>query len=347
MTAPNPVMPSQTQLSDSDVLMLRARDVKGYLADREMELIEIARAAYAAHETGAGVSPQSVFLRFPDAPRNRIIAKPSYLGGERRVAGLKWVSSFPGNVARGMERSSAVVMLNSADTGRVISIVEGSIINFKRTAASAALAALLLCAPRDGRSTGIIGCGPINFEVVRFLLASFPEARDFHLYDLDRDRAKGFALKCRDGRLDASIRIANDVEEVLRDNSLISIATTAMEPHISSLGECLPGTLILHISLRDIFAEAILNCDNVVDDADHVCSAQTSIHLAEQKVCNRDFIRCSLGEVLLGKARPRQDPDGVTVFSPFGLAVLDLAVAKFVYDLALLDGRGTVIDSFQ
>ena len=331
-------------MRDGDIAILRGADVRAVLAGRELELIQAVRIAYETHGDGDSSLPHSTFLPFPGQPRDRIIALPAYLGGACRIAGVKWVSSFPDNLHLGVDRASAVVILNSPQTGRPEAVLEGSVISAKRTAASAALAAqCLLSGSKVGR-IGMIGCGLINFEIARFLLAVFPEAETFVLFDKDEARAKQFAnKKIFDG---GGVEIAKDVKAVLRNCPLISIATTALTPHIGELRECPRGSAILHISLRDLTPEVILSCDNVVDDIDHVCRAQTSVHLAEQLVGHRKFIRCTLADILRGRALARNGSEAFSVFSPFGLGVLDLAVGKLVRDLALQQGLETVIGSF-
>ena len=331
-------------MRDGDIAILRGSEVRAVLAGRELELIQAVRIAYQTHGDGDSSLPHSTFLPFPGQPRDRIIALPAYLGGACRIAGVKWVSSFPDNLHLGVDRASAVVILNSPQTGRPEAVLEGSVISAKRTAASAALAAqCLLSGSKVGR-VGLIGCGLINFEIARFLLAVFPEAETFVLFDKDEARAKQFEnKKIFDG---VGVEIAKDVKAVLRNCPLISIATTALTPHIGELRECPRESAILHISLRDLTPEVILSCDNVVDDIDHVCRAQTSVHLAEQLVGHRKFIRCTLADILRGRAPARNGSETFSVFSPFGLGVLDLAVGKLVRDLALQQGLETVIGSF-
>jgi len=101
-----------------------------------------------------------------------------------------------------------------------------------------------------------------------------------------------------------------------------------------------------HVSLRDLTPEAILACDNVVDDVEHALRAQTSVHLTEQLTGSRDFVRCTLADVLQGQAPPRRDETSVTVFSPFGLGILDLAVGKLALERGRAAGLGTAITSF-
>jgi len=333
-------------MDDGDIVILRGSEVRALLAGREPEVIQAVRRAYEIHGDGDTSVPHSTFLPFPGQPRNRIMALPAYLGGACGLAGIKWVASFPDNVHRGVDRASAVVILNSAQTGRPEAVLEGSAINAKRTAASAALAAQCLLNGSEVRRVGMVGCGLINFEIARFLLAVFPDLETFVLFDRDPGRAERFGRKSQRTFDGVDVEIAADVGAALRDCPLTSFATTAVTPHIGELRDCPPGSLILHISLRDLSPEVILSCDNIVDDIDHVCRARTSVHLAEQLVGHREFIRCTLPDILTGRTPARNGSGTISVFSPFGLGVLDLAVSKLVRDLALRHGCETVIGSF-
>lgn len=333
-------------MHDGSITLLGGSEIRSLLTGRERELIQAVRTAYETHGAGDSSLPHSTFLRFPGQPQDRIIALPAYLGGECRIAGIKWVSSFPDNLRLGLDRASAVLILNSPQTGRPEAVLEGSVISAKRTAASAALAAQCLLAGQKVVRAGMIGCGLINFEIARFLLAVLPEVKTFTLFDKDEARAKQFAKRCQRAFAHIAVEVAPDIQAALRGSLLTAFATTAATPHLDKLRECPPGSVILHISLRDLAPGVILSCDNVVDDIDHVCRAQTSVHLAEQLVGNRDFIRCSLADILSGRAGARNGAESVCVFSPFGLGVLDLAVGKLVRDLALQQGLEKMIGSF-
>jgi ornithine cyclodeaminase len=127
----------------------------------------------------------------------------------------------------------------------------------------------------------------------------------------------------------------------------VVFATTAVEPHVADLSGCVAGTTVLHVSLRDLTSAPILAADNVVDDVDHVCRAQTSVHLAEQQVGHRDFIRAELGRILTGEMPARPDSRRLSIFSPFGLGILDVAVAARAAELAEHRALGTRVPNFQ
>lgn len=327
------------------MLILTADQVRQALDGAEQEMLLAVRQAYVAHARGRTALPHSVFLRFPDDDRNRIIGLPAYLDAGQPLAGMKWIASFPGNVAAHRPRASATMILNSMRTGAPEAILEASTISARRTAASAALAAHTLSGSISDTGVTLVGCGVINFEVLRFLRVTRPELRAVTLFDLDADRAAAFADRVAAHWPELTVRVAGGIGDALAAHRLVVLATTASVPHLPA-EHCRPGTLILHLSLRDLTPETILSATNVVDDPDHVCRAATSLHLAEQQTGHRDFIDASLGDLLVEDRPFQRDEHGLTVFSPFGLGVLDLAVANLVRTTAERLGIGTELADF-
>lgn len=333
-------------MSSNRLLLLKGDDVISLLQNREQEVLTAVGRAYQVHARGHTTLPHSSFIRFPGMEKERIIALPAYLGEDFNTAGIKWIASFPQNVTRGMERASAVLILNSMATGQPLAIMESSTISAKRTAASAALAARYLWSQDELHDVSLVGCGLINFETLRFLLSVYPMISSVHLCDLSADNALQFKDKCLQLNRKLQVDITDDFAQVAGRSPVISLATTAVTPHISDLSCCLPNSVILHISLRDLSPDIILQADNIVDDVDHVSRAQTSIHLTEQQVGHRDFVRGTLGDILNGTIPSSVSDKNLTIFSPFGLGVLDLAVAQLTVDLAAEQGLGIAVDSF-
>lgn len=325
------------------MLIVRHQEVAEVLDGKAAELTDLAGNVYRMHDLGNSSVPHSVFLRFPDDSPNRIIALPAYLGGKERVAGVKWVASFPGNIDLGLQRASAVIILNSLETGYPEALIEASLISAKRTAASAALAAKVLGGAPEGIT--LIGCGAINSEILRFATTVLPSITRVSLFDQIPERAAALAERATDYLGSIPVAIETDLEAAVAANKLISIATTAACPHMN-LAACEPGSVVLHISLRDLTANSILTSRNVVDDADHVCREQTSLHLAEQLAGDRAFIDASLGALLTGRVTLPRDPPRTVVFSPFGLGILDVAVAQLVYAKVAGSGAGISVPDF-
>jgi N-[(2S)-2-amino-2-carboxyethyl]-L-glutamate dehydrogenase len=296
--------------------------------------VGIVRDAYLAHADGRSVNPDSYFLRFPEKPDCRIIALPAYLGNGFDVAGLKWIASYPANIQRGFPRASAVLVLNSYDTGYPFAILESSIISAARTAASAALAADWLSGhSRRAHSLGIVGTGFIARYVYEFLVDTGWEIDEVRLHDLTPLESEKFReTACRLDR-HRTVTVVPDVAQLVRDCDLIVFTTVASAPHIADPALFEHNPLVLHISLRDLAPEILLRSQNVVDDVDHVMKANTSPHLAEQQTGDRSFVTGTLADIMLGRRSVNRSRP--IIFSPFGMGILDLAVGKWVYEQAV------------
>jgi 2,3-diaminopropionate biosynthesis protein SbnB len=332
-------------MSVNDLTIIGAADVEAVLQGNEALVLETVRKAYETHARGASSLPHSSFLRFPDSDKDRIICLPAYLGDDYQLAGVKWIASMPDNVARGMERASAVVILNDRLTGHPKAFMEGSTISKQRTAASAALASKIL-APGEPDVIGFVGCGPINVSVAQFLATSWPNVRRFMAFDLDPARAENFGGTVLERIPGADFTVAAGLEELLGACPMVAFGTTAIEPYVENLDACPAGATILHVSLRDLSIGSILSSHNIVDDLDHVNRAATSIHLASEHRGNTDFVHGSLGDLLLGRVELPERDERKIIFSPFGLGVLDLAVADLVQKKIAHDGGGIRVESF-
>ena len=183
---------AHTRPSVPPFAVISGAQVQQALQGREKQVTELVEATYRLHGAGDSVNPPSYFLRFPDRPTARIIALPASIGGQVRVDGLKWISSFPENVAAGVPRASAVLILNDHDTGYPFACLESSIISATRTAASAALAADRLS---HGRArpmrVGFFGVGLIARYIHTFLTATGWSFDEIGVFDLHADERGG------------------------------------------------------------------------------------------------------------------------------------------------------------
>ncbi|WP_316522791.1 2,3-diaminopropionate biosynthesis protein SbnB [Kitasatospora brasiliensis] len=326
--------------------VISGAQVSSVLDGRQKEVVDIVEQAYRIHGEGRTVNPPSYFLKFPDKPSSRIIALPASIGGDVAVDGLKWISSFPENVAAGIPRASAVLILNDHETGYPIACLESSIISAARTAASAALAAARLAEGRGERPrrVGFIGTGLIARYLHTYLAGTGWTFEASGVFDLSAESAAGFAGYLEQAGGTGAVTVHDSAESLIRGSDLVVFATIAGTPHVHDPAWFSHNPLVLHVSLRDLSPEVVLAATNITDDIEHCLKADTSLHLTEQRLGHRDFVDGTLYDVLTG--RVRVPADRPVIFSPFGLGVLDLAVGKHVLDTVRATGDLTVVPGF-
>ncbi|MEV5778468.1 2,3-diaminopropionate biosynthesis protein SbnB [Streptomyces antimycoticus] len=340
-------MPEQyEQYATPSFSVISGAQVQHVLDGRHRVVVDLIEAAYRWHGEGRTVNPPSYFLRFPDRPSSRIIALPASVGGDVPTDGLKWISSFPANVERGIPRASAVLILNDHDTGYPLACLESSIISAARTAASAALAADRVAAARGGRPAriGFFGVGLIARYVHAYLAGTGWSFDEIGVHDLSPEHAAGFGVYLRRAGETGSVTVHDDAESLIRSSDLVVFATVAGTPHLTEPDWFAHNPLVLHLSLRDLAPEVVLAATNIVDDIDHCLKSDTSLHLAEQRVGNREFVDGTLHDVLTGALRPGTEQP--VVFSPFGLGVLDLVLGRHIYDTVAAADELHVINRF-
>ncbi|MDQ3274181.1 MAG: 2,3-diaminopropionate biosynthesis protein SbnB [Actinomycetota bacterium] len=257
--------------------------------------------------------------------------------------GMKWIASFPDNVGRGAPRASAVLLLNDYDTGYPFACLEAGGISAARTAASAACATSVLLEPRTPVSVSFVGAGVIARTICDYLHEAGVGVTDAGVHDLDPASAEHLVGHAA-GVLGVPVRRCDSLLEALK-RDVVVFATTAAAPYVPADVELRAGQLLLNISLRDLAPELLLANDNVVDDdVEHCLKAQTSPHLAEQLSGSREFVTGTLAAALRGEVK--LDQRRATIFSPFGLGVLDIAVGSLVLEAARARGAALEVPGY-
>ena len=88
------------------------------------------------------------------------------------LATLKWVTSFPRNVERGLPAVAGALLLSSAETGELLAILDCASVTALRTGAAAAVSRAGAGARPRRASVGVIGCGVNGASAARCLAAA-------------------------------------------------------------------------------------------------------------------------------------------------------------------------------
>jgi alanine dehydrogenase len=276
------------------------------------------RVAFERFAAGEWVMPSKVYLDSP--PNGDFRAMPARGDG---VALLKWVTSFPGNSARGLPVVTGALLLSDAESGELAAIMDCATVTSLRTGAAAALSAEVLAA-RDARSVGIIGCGVNGAWSARCLAAA--------------GYGPGF---CADRRKEAAEALATELgwtaasrdEAAVQD--IVVTVTPGSEPvvgdadlrdgqHIAALGADAKGK-------REVELAALRRCRLFCDEwAQAAAGGELSAAVARGTV-TRQYVT-ELGDVMAGRSEGRGADDEITLFDSTGLAIQDLGIATAVYE---------------
>lgn len=275
--------------------------------------VEAVRDAFVAHFRGEWTMPPKVYVT--NYPAGDFRAMPALGGGH---ALLKWVTSFPGNPARGLPTVSGLVLLSDAETGELKALLDAGAVTALRTGAAAVLAAETL--GRENASTAaVVGAGVNGRAAARTFLA---RGRAVSIWDLDPARADAAAAELGAG-------LAGSLDEALAADLLVTM--TPGHEVLLAAGSLLPGQ---HVSLMgadgpgkaEIASTELARTRKFCDDWEQASHGGELAHALEDQLVSEDDVG-RLGAVLAGAEPGRVDDAEITTFDSTGLAIQDLAIA--------------------
>jgi len=298
--------------------LFTAKDV--YAAVPPERAVDAVREAFVAYARGEWTMPPKVYVTA--YPAGDFRAMPALGAGH---ALLKWVTSFPGNPAKGIPTVMGVVLVSSAEDGRLLALLDAGAVTSIRTGAAAVLAAETL-GRADAQTAAVVGAG-VNGEAAARTFAA--RGREPLVWDIDGTRAQAVAERVG-GRVAATRAdaLAADLLVTVTPGREVLLPEGSLRPgqHVSLMGADGPGKA--EIAVAEL-ARGRLYCDDW-EQASH--GGELAAAVAAGAIERADVAQ--IGDVLIGSAEGRQSPADITLFDSTGLALQDLAVALIALERA-------------
>jgi ornithine cyclodeaminase/alanine dehydrogenase-like protein (mu-crystallin family) len=278
------------------------------------ELIAAMERVLADYSRGAVTQPVRNIVTIEEGQRY-MAAMPAVVGD---VMGLKFVTFYPVNAARGIHTHNATILLYRTETGQPLAAMDGRLITEMRTAAVSAAVTKHLARPQSA-VLALLGSGVQARAHLQALsrVGTFSEVR---VWSRTGEHAQRFARE-------HGVIAADTAEAAVRGADVVVTATAAREPilkgawlkpgaHVNAVGSARPNW-------RELDDEAMTNTV-LVDCREAAAKEAGDVVMAHAR------IYAEIGEIF-AKAKPA--PSGATtVFKSLGLACEDIAAAKLVLD---------------
>lgn len=323
-------------------LVLGERDVRELLDyPAAIERMDQALRTMAA---GDALEPPRVVVELPGGHAS-LGLMPGYLGGPP-TAGAKVLAVVPANRESGRPSHQGVVVVFDPTTGETKGLIDASSLTEIRTAATSAVATRVL-ARREATVLGVVGTG----AQARAHALAIP-----HVRQIERIRLWGPTAARRQalaGELarttSAEVMVCDDAATVVRGADVVCTTTASREPwlraewlapgtHVNAVGASVPG-------YRELEASVVARARVFVDRLSSAWAASDDLRVpVAEGAVGREVVVGGVGDVLRGEVPGRTDDDQVTVFKSVGLAVEDLAAARFLLERAAREGRGSLFE---
>ena len=322
----------------SSILVLSGDDVRDLLP--MADCIEAVEDALRVLGRGHAVQPLRSLLRLGD-DKGILGVMPAELDTPS-VSGIKVITVFAGNHARGLDSHQGVVVLFGAEDGRPVALLDAASITAIRTAAASAVATRAL-ARENAQTLALLGTGVQAATHLDAMLAVRP-IRSVRVWGRNAEKAARFA-SAQAERTGLEIDARADVRQAVRDAEIVCTLTAAQEPilagewlapgcHVNAVGSCTPHS-------REVDGDLVARAKVYTDRRESAEREAGDLILAEAEgTIDSGHLIGELGELLLGQIPGRSDDNDITLFESLGIGIFDLAAGHRVWQRAREAGRG-------
>jgi ornithine cyclodeaminase/alanine dehydrogenase len=269
-------------------------------------------------------------------PNAFIHAMPAYIPS-LESAGMKWVSGYPDNQARGLPYISGLLILNDPETGIPLSVMDCTWITAKRTGAATAVAAKYLARP-ESAAVGIIACGVQGRSNLEALACLF-KIKKVKAFDIKPEIAEKYADDMK-AELGLDIEAVTQLPQAVKGMDIVVTSGPILKhptPAIEA-GWLAPGAFASLVDFDSYWQGAALKEMDKISTDD---LAQMRYYRGEGYFKETPEAYADLGEIAAGKKPGRENPSERIAAINLGLALDDMATAIRIYKRAKEMGIGT------
>ncbi|MCC0013297.1 MAG: ornithine cyclodeaminase family protein [Hoeflea sp.] len=304
------------------------------------EAIEVVEAVMKQVSRGTVTLPLRSVT--PVGGNNRMGLMPGAIA-DPACFGVKMVSLFPDNPARGLSSHRGAMVLFEAETGGAVAMMDASLLTAIRTAAASAVATRAL-ARSDATHLAIVGTGEQAEHHLDAMMCVRPIRR---LSVAGRSAAKVEAFAARAAELYPDLEIGHDtdIESAIADADIICTVTSAPTPivegawvapgaHLNIVGSSIP-------TMREVDDEMVIRGAIWVDYLQStLAQAGEIVDMIKAGTFSADQLQGEIGAHLSGEIPGRSSPEQITIYRSLGIAAQDLAAAHHVLTRARAESRG-------
>jgi ornithine cyclodeaminase/alanine dehydrogenase-like protein (mu-crystallin family) len=264
---------------------------------------------------------------------DRLLLMPAWDG---TGLGVKLVTVFPHNRARGLPSVSALYVLLDNTTGHPLALVDGEALTLRRTGAASALASTFL-SRADSRRLLVVGTGALA-PYLAHAHCAVRSIEDVAVWGRSPASAERTAASLKAHGLPA--RSVPSLADALQSADIVTCATTAREAIVHGAA-VRPGQ---HIDLVGAFTPEMRECDDAlvaratvfVDTfAGALAEAGDLVQPIARGAIARDHVRAELADLCAGCHAGRRHAHEITLFKSVGTALEDLCAARLVVERTL------------
>ena len=299
------------------------------------EVIELVQETLKQHGAGGTQMPPKIAL----TPGNDAFlhAMPAYVEATGAL-GIKWVAGYPSNPVEGKPYIHGTLLLNEAESGRPLAVMDAAAITAIRTAACTAVTARLLADPASEVMT-IIGCGVQGRANIEALLSVFPDTERMLAYDNNTETQANFADEVMTTFDLASVIPPEPQEACEGAHVIVTSVPIAKHPQPVIEPEWIQtGTLCVTLDFDSSLTPAAFERADlfVTDDL-----AQFQHYREQGYFAGVPDPTSDLGAMLNGTGPTRPDGTPIVVSANLGLGILDVALGAVILKRAEERGAGS------